>query len=372
MLRKLLQWFCTLIGLLTGYITANAILGYNWIPRLFKTVVTPAIEGVTYAVFIIAFGIIFYLIFPLVVLLVKHISNAVEKSLEDVRLVDVALSMCGLIIGLIIAMLISFAFTLIPIKWISGLLTAVVYIVMGYIGFTIPVKKRDDVLAAVTQVKREKEPGAGSVVGRKLSRKKSGAGQAKILDTSVIIDGRIYDIVKSGFIEGQLIVPVFVLGELQLLADNADDLKRARGRRGLDIVNKMQEDFGDVIRISEEDYDDLTGVDDKLLRMGKNLKCKVLTNDYNLNKVASVRGVEILNINELANAVKPVVLPGEEMKVLPVKNGKENGQAVAYLEDGTMIVVENGRRHIGEDIAVTVTSILQTAAGRMIFARPSH
>lgn len=186
----------------------------------------------------------------------------------------------------------------------------------------------------------------------------------------MVIDGRIYDICKVGFMEGPLIVPVFVLNELQLIADSSDDLKRNRGRRGLDIINKMQNDLDVPVQISEEDYDDIQEVDAKLVRMAKETKCKILTNDYNLNKVATVQGAEVLNINELANAVKPVVLPGEEMKVLLVKAGKESGQAVAYLDDGTMIVVENGRKYIGDNITVIVTSILQTAAGRMIFAKP--
>lgn len=167
-------------------------------------------------------------------------------------------------------------------------------------------------------------------------------------------------------------VPSFVLGELQLLADNGDDLKRVRGRRGLDIINKMQSEYGSLIQIVDKDYPNLSGVDDKLLEMGKEEKMKIITNDYNLNKVAKVRGIPVLNINELANAVKPVVLPGETMQVHPVKNGKESGQAVAYLDDGTMIVVENGRRFIGQQIVVRVTSVLQTAAGRMIFGKAEH
>ena len=286
--------------------------------------------------------------------------------MEDVRLVDIALGVGGLVIGLIIAMLISFAFYQIPFPWVSSLLTAVIYIVLGYLGFTLPVKKRDDIVAAIQAGKKERD---GSTSTRKISKKKNNAS-AKVLDTSVVIDGRIYDICKVGFMEGPLIVPVFVLNELQLIADSSDDLKRNRGRRGLDIINKMQNDLDVPVQISEEDYDDIQEVDAKLVRMAKETKCKILTNDYNLNKVATVQGAEVLNINELANAVKPVVLPGEEMKVLLVKAGKENGQAVAYLDDGTMIVVENGRKYIGDNITVIVTSILQTAAGRMIFAKP--
>lgn len=191
----------------------------------------------------------------------------------------------------------------------------------------------------------------------------------KVLDTSVIIDGRIADICKTGFVEGRLVVPQFVLDELRHIADSADDLKRVRGRRGLDILNEIQEDGSIEVEVTNQDFDDISEVDIKLLRLASVLKGKVVTNDYNLNKVAQVQGVEVLNINELANAVKPIAIPGEEMLITIVKEGKENQQGVAYLDDGTMIVVENGRKYINETRTVVVTSILQTPAGRMIFAR---
>lgn len=367
MLQKAIRWFFTLLGFLGGTALANMVVNNPWIFEMAGITMTREIEWGIYVIGIILLGIIFYLLFPLVVAGVRRLSALVETSIEDVRLVDVALGCAGLIIGLVIAMLISFAFSQIPIPWISSLLSAIVYITLGYIGFTLPVKKRDELLTAVQVAKRDKEV---STTGRKSSKKKASQVDGKLLDTSVIIDGRIYDICKTGFLEGTMIIPNFVLEELQLIADSSDELKRIRGRRGLDIIKKMQTDLDSLIVITEEDYDDIQEVDAKLVRMGKEKKYKILTNDYNLNKVASVRGVGVLNINELANAVKPVVLPGEEMKVLPVKNGKESGQAVAYLDDGTMIVVENGKRFIGDTITVIVTSILQTAAGRMIFAKP--
>ncbi|MCL4423898.1 MAG: PIN domain-containing protein, partial [Firmicutes bacterium] len=193
---------------------------------------------------------------------------------------------------------------------------------------------------------------------------------AKILDTSVIIDGRIADIYQSGFVEGTLIIPGFVLQELQHIADSSDLLKRNRGRRGLDVLNRIQKDLNAKVQIYERDFPGNMEVDAKLVRLAKLLDAKVITNDYNLNKVAELQGVQVLNINELANAVKPVVLPGEEMSVHVIKDGKEFGQGVGYLDDGTMIVIDGGRKHIGETIGVMVTSVLQTAAGRMIFARP--
>jgi uncharacterized protein YacL len=189
----------------------------------------------------------------------------------------------------------------------------------------------------------------------------------KLIDTSVIIDGRVLEITESGFLEGPLVLPRFVLRELQLIADSIDPMKRARGRRGLDLLAKLQDLI--AIQIVDWDYHDISGVDDKLVRMARERGAKLVTNDYNLNRVAQVEGVTVLNVNELAGAVKPVVLPGEELHVTIVRDGKEAHQGVGYLDDGTMIVVENGRRLIGEDTDVQVTSVLQTVAGRMIFAR---
>ena len=195
-------------------------------------------------------------------------------------------------------------------------------------------------------------------------------GTPKVLDTSVIIDGRIYDICQTGFIEGKLVIPSFVLEELRHIADSADSLKRNRGRRGLDILNSIQNELDIEVEIWEEDFHGVAEVDSKLLKLATLLSGQVVTNDYNLNKVAEFQRVPVLNINELANAVKPMLLPGEEMTLLISKIGKEQNQGIGYLDDGTMIVVENGKNYIGDSIDVVVTSVLQTAAGRMIFAKP--
>lgn len=192
----------------------------------------------------------------------------------------------------------------------------------------------------------------------------------KILDTSVIIDGRIADICDTGFIEGTFIIPQFILQELQYIADSSDSMKRARGRRGLDILHRIQKMSNISVRIVEEDFPNIKEVDTKLIALAKMMDAKVLTNDFNLNKVAELQGISVLNINELANSLKPVVLPGESMKVFVIKEGKEYNQGVAYLDDGTMVVIENGRRYIGHNIDVSVTSVLQTTAGRMIFSKP--
>ena len=191
----------------------------------------------------------------------------------------------------------------------------------------------------------------------------------KILDTSVIIDGRIADISDTGFLEGILVIPNFVLNELQMIADSADSIKRNRGRRGLDILNKMQKDQSIMVKISDMDFADIHEVDAKLVKLAKIMNAKVVTNDFNLNKVAEFHGVQVLNINQLSNALKPVVLPGEEMRVALIKEGKDQNQAIGYLDDGTMVVVENGRRRLNDEVDVTVTSVLQTTAGRMIFTR---
>ncbi len=191
----------------------------------------------------------------------------------------------------------------------------------------------------------------------------------KILDTSVIIDGRISDISDTGFLEGILIIPRFVLNELQQIADSADSLKRQRGRRGLDILSKMKKGIKAVVQIVDDDFPDVKEVDEKLIHLGKKLNGAVVTNDFNLNKVAQLQGVKVLNINELSNAVKPIVLPGEELSILVAKEGKDSDQGIGYLEDGTMIVVEKGRQYIGKKVDVVVTSVLQTTAGRMIFAK---
>ncbi len=198
---------------------------------------------------------------------------------------------------------------------------------------------------------------------------KSGQLSYKILDTSVIIDGRIADICDTGFLEGILVIPNFVLHELQMIADSADSIRRNRGRRGLDILNKMQKDQSIMVKISDIDFPEVQEVDAKLVRLGKMMNAKVITNDFNLNKVAEFHGVEVLNINQLSNSLKPVVLPGEDMKVSLIKEGKDQNQAIGYLDDGTMVVVENGRRRLNEDVDVVVTSVLQTTAGRMIFTR---
>lgn len=191
----------------------------------------------------------------------------------------------------------------------------------------------------------------------------------KIIDTSVIIDGRIADIIETKFIEGVLVVPKFVLDELQQIADSPDSVRRSRGRRGLDVLNRLKKDKETLLRITDKDFPEIPDVDSKLVKLAKVLDAKILTNDFNLYKVAEIQGVTVLNINLLTNALKPVVLPGEKMKIVVIKEGKDPGQGIGYLDDGTMVVVDSGKKYVGEEIFVTVTSVLQTPAGRMIFAK---
>jgi uncharacterized protein YacL len=200
-------------------------------------------------------------------------------------------------------------------------------------------------------------------------RAQSGDRTCKLLDTSVIIDGRIYEVCDTGFVGGSVVVPQFVLRELQLVADSPDPLKRQRGRRGLEVLDRLKKVAKVKVVISELDFPDIKDVDSKLIECAKALKAKIITNDFNLNKIAKLQGLEVLNINELANALKPVVLPGETMRVFILKEGKEKDQGVAYLDDGTMVVVDNARRMIGQTVDITVTSVLQTTVGKMIFGR---
>ncbi|MFC3788496.1 PIN/TRAM domain-containing protein [Paenibacillus sp. GCM10012307] len=267
----------------------------------------------------------------------------------------------GLVAGLAIAALLYPAVA--GLEGVGRLLPAVMTLFFGYAGMRIGGLKKDELAAGYSNFLDIR-------VAKQSISEEVGFEEHKILDTSVIIDGRIADICKTGFIEGTLVIPEFVLEELQHIADSSDLLKRNRGRRGLDILNKIQKELDVRVLVYEGDYEEIGEVDSKLVKLAKALGGKVVTNDFNLNKVCELQGVSVLNINDLANAVKPVVLPGEEIVVQVIKDGKEHGQGVAYLDDGTMIVVEGGREFIGTTMEVLVTSVLQTSAGRMIFAKP--
>jgi len=289
-------------------------------------------------------------------LVVALLTILMEDRLRRTPLKTLLGSLIGLFLGMVFASLISNVFfpTLLNHQDITLPIYAGLYGICGYVGLRIGLKKGEEI----------------HLSGWKVFSKGLPRGEnAKILDTSVIIDGRISDIVETGFVEGPLLIPQFILSELQHIADSSDSIKRTRGKRGLEVLRHIQKQVDVDVRIVDTDYPSVKEVDAKLIELAKEVHGKIVTNDSNLNKVAELQGINVLNINELANSLKPVVLPGEDMSVKILKEGKEVGQGVAYLDDGTMIVVDNGRRNIGRTVDVTVTSVLQTPAGRMIFAR---
>ena len=323
-IRFLLILACSVSGYFIGYLTASksSVLIYSILGLLLGFIV---------AIFVIQ----------------------IEQGIRKVPLKVIFGGVIGTIVGLIIAFLFAFGLTFVNIgdkqavPWIYVLLTCT----LGYLGLVIGSKRSEEFTFSFGSGKNLKQ-----------------TQDYRILDTSVIIDGRIADISDTGFLEGSLIVPRFVLEELQHIADSADSMKRSRGRRGLDILNRMQKSAGVAIEIVDQDFPKTKGVDAKLIELAKKTEGKIITNDFNLNKVAELQGIKILNVNELANALKPVVLPGEFMVVKIIKEGKEPGQGVAYLDDGTMVIVDNAVRRQGETLEVMVTSVLQTTAGRMIFS----
>jgi len=296
------------------------------------------------------------------------IAKRLERILTHIPNQELIAGTIGLLFGLIIANLIGVEFNQVPI--IGPYIPIILSAIFGYSGLKIMARKGPEMYYNYVQ----QWGGEGT---KKTSRFKmfsthksdKTTSTPKLLDTSVIIDGRIKELCNTGFIEGPLMVPLFVLNELQIISDSADATKRNRGRRGLDILKEMQDANKVAIEVVEDDYDDLTEVDSKLMRLALDKQWKLMTNDFNLNKVARVQGIEVLNLNELANVLKPALIAGEWIRVQIMKEGKEVHQGVAYLDDGTMIVVEDGKPYVGQNVEVMVTSILQTSAGRMIFAR---
>ncbi len=371
MFKKLFTGIFTLFGMIVGYeafvFITTAAAAANHPNRM-----TSIEEWCMGALFAIIFGFIFYHTAPILTRQGNKVADSIGNDLQGLSGSKFIAGVVGLIIGLVIAFLLTKIYQGIVSNAVYFTLTIAIYIMMGFLGAVIGSRNGSEVinqsLARVQQPrieKKEENPYAYSEKDKKKQR------VPKILDTSVIIDGRILEIMKTGFLEGPIVIPEFVLVELRHIADSSDALKRTRGRRGLDILNKIQEVYG--IEIYNTDSDkalvEIPEVDVKLLKLAQIIKGKVVTNDYNLNKVASIKEIPVLNINELANAMKPMVIPGEQMTVTLIKQGKDQSQAVAYLDDGTMIVVENGRKKIGETVGITVTSVLQTAAGRMIFGK---
>lgn len=358
LMKKIVHLFFIILGGTIGYLYVPLFLALlniadaNW---MFSPYIGMAIGAIIF--FLISYWLVDYIVGFL---------KWIEEALIRLPAGDLFSGTLGLMAGLIIAYLITIPLGDLNVL-VSQVLPLFITIILGYLGFQVGFRRREDIVNLFNMNRKEKEKRKipeSDVTNTTIQPK------AKILDTSVIIDGRIADICQTNFLEGTVVIPQFVLGELQHIADSSDVLKRNRGRRGLDVLNRIQKDLPVKVEIYEGDFEDIHEVDSKLIKLAKVINGIVVTNDFNLNKVCDLQSVSVLNINDLANAVKPVVLPGEELTVHVIKDGKEHNQGVAYLDDGTMIVVEEGRDYIGKTIEVLITSVLQTSAGRMIFAKP--
>jgi len=291
--------------------------------------------------------------------------TAIRKSLSKVSAQTLIFGLIGLTIGLITAALLAYPISLLP-KPLGSVLPFIAVLLFGYLGIVLFVARQKDLNNLFRSISKG---GAKEDKGEKTGLQDT---RRILVDTSAIIDGRIADIARTGFIPGRLLIPRFVLNELQYVSDSADNLRRQRGRRGIEVLADLQKDPAIPVTITDIDVEGVREVDDRLVVLARQLSCPILTNDYNLNRVAELQGVSVLNINELANAVKAILIPGETLEMKIIQEGKEYGQGVGYMEDGTMVVVENGQKFIGKTIKISVTKVLQTAAGRMIFAKPEE
>lgn len=358
MLKKIVHIFFVITGGTLGFLYIPDIIRFLNITEI-NWILSPYFGSVLGA--IISF-LLSYLLADYIVGFLKWI----EEGLIKIPVVDLFFGSIGLILGLFVAYLINIPLQDISLKIVSEIVPLFLTIVIGYLGFQVGFRRREEFMNILTISRKER----GRKQASETESEEKYELKPKILDTSVIIDGRIADICQTNFLEGTIVIPQFILEELQHIADSSDVLKRNRGRRGLDILNRIQKELEIEVEIYEGDFEDIQEVDSKLVKLAKLINGIVVTNDFNLNKVCDFQGVAVLNINDLANAVKPVVLPGEELVVQVIKDGKEQRQGIAYLDDGTMIVVEDGRDYIGKTIEVLITSVLQTSAGRMIFAKP--
>ena len=345
-MTRIIQFTGALLGTLIGFALGLALL------QRAGEVIQPANRPAFLTAFVVASLLFGYLAIPYIT--IYPVRRAVEK-LAEAGAGEFALGVAAIVVGLVIGVLIG-----VPLAGLGGAIGTVgppvIALFLAFLMLAATMYKRDDLLAAFSSLL----PG----------RRTNGPPTRVVIDTSAVIDGRIVDIARTGFVLGTLIVPRFVLDELQRIADSPDTMRRNRGRRGLEMLSALQKDAGSMVEISEATYPEVAEVDAKLMAYARDTGAAILTNDYNLNRVADLQGIRVLNINELANAVKAVVHPGEEMSVRIIQEGKEAGQGVGYLDDGTMIVVEGGIRYLERDVPITVTRVLQTVAGRMIFAQP--
>lgn len=361
MKKKILDCGFFVLGAYVGLIVFNLIYDYTDFESLLGVQVT---DGQLLGMNIFVAMTVGYIFFQLTQSVVEMVSKTANKMVAEMKTVSapkLLLGLLGLIIGFIISFLLSSIYTRIFNGFVSTGLTVITYVILGYLGVMLISDRTNEIIGQLSIEKKFM-----ALMGRKEKSESS----PKIIDTSVIIDGRLDSVIKSGFLEGKIIIPEFVLLELQHIADSSDDMKRRRGRRGLDMLKKIQETHGiEIYNCDDKVLEEIPEVDMKLLKLAQIMKGKVVTNDFNLNKVAKLKKVDVLNINELASGLKPVVLPEECLDVELIKEGKERKQALAYLDDGTMIVVEEGKDHIGQKVRVKVSTVIQNQAGRMIFAR---
>lgn len=358
MLKKIVHIFFIVLG---------GTIGFVYIPVIADLLNPTSIEWLTNPYFGMVLGaLILFLLSYFIADYIVNFFKWVEDTLIKLPAMDLLFGSVGMIFGLLISYLVTMPLQDINIQIVSQVLPIFITVALGYLGFRVGFRRREEFNSLLRAGKKDKQKGSAT----NEVEASSNLPKPKILDTSVIIDGRIADICSTGFLEGTLVIPQFVLGELQHIADSSDALKRNRGRRGLDVLNRIQKELLVTVEIYEGDFEEISEVDSKLVKLAKVNNGIVVTNDFNLNKVCDLQNVPVLNINDLANAVKPVALPGEELVVQVIKDGKEQKQGIAYLDDGTMIVVEEGRDYIGKTIEVVITSVLQTSAGRMIFAKP--
>lgn len=362
MYRKIILLLSMLIGISFGLTVAPGLWKHlpnlpNWISDLYLNA--------------IIFALIFIFIGSLLTPLIEKIISRIVSVIDNLTTSNLILGTIGSFTGLLLGYLLSLPFSSLNIPFFSSTLPLVLSISLALVGYQTAMRRKEEwkKLWNHQNVKDNNKNQESQLLERKSS---DNMYKYKLLDTSVIIDGRIIDIVETHFIEGILVIPNFVLKELQLIADSSDSLKRAKGRRGLDILNQLQKDSIIPIEIYEGDFENIPEVDSKLIKLAKLMDAAIVTNDYNLNKVCEFQNVKVFNINALAKALKSVLIPGEELLVQVLKEGTERKQGVAYLEDGTMIVVEDGQYYMNDWIHVVVTSALQTAAGRMVFAKPVH
>ncbi len=350
------------------YVIVGAAIGFNYLPLFWDLVNFHLNSALLVFMDIVIGALIFFLLSLPLAKPTEQLVARIEKGLTSLSPVYLFFGTLLTIVGLVLAVLISIPLWRTGIPVVNNVLPILLMIIFSYFGYRIGTTRLDDWKNLLSGHRiRSKNPNTEVI-----DQKDENYHHYKILDTNILIDGRIYDLVKTGFLEGTLLVPNFVLYELQYIADSGESIKRVRGRRGLDILNKLRKEKIVPIEMYDGDFEDIPEVDSKLIALAKKVNGVIVTNDYNLNKVIQFQNVQVLNINNLAKSLRPRVIPGETLKVVVVKNGTERQQGVAYLDDGTMVVVEDGRYFMNERIEVEVTSALQTDAGRMIFARPLH